>query len=104
VRSSTRYVSDAPADQLDGSAREVRAPSLRPMVSEAEQKITRPRSRVPEYIVVLVAFNFRDLASAPKVRWRARAGALALGQAPKHVHWQFKASACALLVNRQTLR
>jgi hypothetical protein len=36
-----------------------------------------------EYIVVLVTFNFRYLASAPKVRWRARAGALALGQAPK---------------------
>jgi hypothetical protein len=40
-------------------------------------------SRVPEYIVVLVTSNFRYLASAPKVRWRARAGALALGQEPK---------------------
>jgi hypothetical protein len=34
-------------------------------------------SWVPEYIVVLVTFNFRYLASAPEVRWRARAGALA---------------------------
>jgi hypothetical protein len=31
---------------------------------------------VPEYIVVLVTFNFRYLASVPKVRWRARAEAL----------------------------
>jgi hypothetical protein len=31
------------------------------------------------YIVVLVIFNFRYLASAPKVRWRARARAPALG-------------------------
>jgi hypothetical protein len=35
-----------------------------------------------EYIVVLVTFNFRYLASAPKVRWRARAGALGLEQGP----------------------
>ena len=33
--------------------------------------------------MVLVTFNFRYFASAPKVRWRARAGALALGQEPK---------------------
>jgi hypothetical protein len=33
--------------------------------------------------VVLVTYNFRYLASAPGVRWRARAGALALGQEPK---------------------
>jgi hypothetical protein len=38
-------------------------------------KITRQASMVPECIVVLVTFNFRYLASAPKVRWRARAGA-----------------------------
>jgi hypothetical protein len=36
--------------------------------------------RVPEYIVVLVSYHFRYLASAPEVRWRARAGAPALGQ------------------------
>jgi L-alanine-DL-glutamate epimerase-like enolase superfamily enzyme len=36
-------------------------------------------SRVPEYIVMLVTSYFRYLASAPKVRWRARAGALSLG-------------------------
>jgi hypothetical protein len=36
-----------------------------------------------EYFVVLVTSYFRDLASAPKVRWRARAGAPALGQEPK---------------------
>jgi hypothetical protein len=35
---------------------------------------------VPECIVVLVTSCFRDIASAPTVRWRARAGALALGQ------------------------
>jgi hypothetical protein len=33
--------------------------------------------------VVLVTFDFRHLASAPKVRWRARAGAPALEQEPK---------------------
>jgi hypothetical protein len=38
--------------------------------------------RVPEYIVVLVTYHFRYLASAPEVRWRARAGAPALGQEP----------------------
>jgi hypothetical protein len=53
-------------------------------VSEAEGgKYTTLASRVPEYIVVLVTYHFRYLASAPKVRWRARAGALALGQEPK---------------------
>jgi hypothetical protein len=36
-----------------------------------------------EYIVVLVASYFRFLASAPKVRWRARAAAPALEQEPK---------------------
>jgi hypothetical protein len=53
-------------------------------VSEAEVENTRLSSpRVPEYIVVLVTYDFRNLASAPKVRWRARAGAIALGQGPK---------------------
>jgi hypothetical protein len=36
-----------------------------------------------EYFVVFVASYFRHLASAPKVRWRARAGAPALGQEPR---------------------
>ena len=40
------------------------------------RKYTTLVSRVPEYIVVLVTSNFRYLASAPEVRWRARAGAL----------------------------
>jgi hypothetical protein len=31
-----------------------------------------------EHFVVLVTFDFRYLASAPRERWRARAGALAL--------------------------
>ena len=33
-----------------------------------------------EYFVVLGTSYFRYLASAPEVRWRARAGAPALGQ------------------------
>jgi hypothetical protein len=36
-----------------------------------------------EYVVVLETSYFRYLASAPKVRWRARAGAPALEQEPK---------------------
>jgi hypothetical protein len=52
------------------------------MGHKLRSKITPLSSRVPEYMMVWVTFDFRDLASAPKVRWRARAGAHALGQFP----------------------
>ena len=36
-----------------------------------------------EYFVVLVTSYFRDLVSAPEVRWQARAGAPSLEQEPR---------------------
>ena len=57
-------------------------------VSQA-QGITRLASRGPnECLVVLVTSYFRYLASAPRVRWRARAGAVA--EAPARAQPQTK--------------
>jgi hypothetical protein len=63
--------------------RETQGNTRRPGVCVSEAEVENYTTLGPGYIVMLVSSCFRDLASAPKVRWRARAGAPALGQEPK---------------------